>query len=608
MPTGKILNIITSKVQQPLKQAASSAVIGTNKIVENAGEQLILSLDGLASKNIGYGFQSSQNTAMQAIQKKIEEIKRLASSVAEDYFTLSDGTKKAFRIFEGTQMGSNKGFWVLSNETGELYYAKFSRNNTLSQSESEVLTSKIYKLLGLNVPEMQLIKNSNGEMGVLSKFIPDLVPVRHPEQKINEGFVADVFLANWDAVISDNAQKNANELYRIDFGGALDYRAMGKHKGFSIVPDEITTLLNPEINHESANLYSTLTRSELIASLKKLASLDEDDLYELIMKYCSSSIEAQQEGEEIFAKLLKRKEFLSYVLECVGNTPQKANQTLFEYLEEIKSKVLSTPLIEFKTYLRNNPNANSACRTSLMDKIKSILNSRKSYKQSLREAMLKQRDGLDENSIEAFRDIKSNDSKINLFIRHPVNNQPFDYSDSDLQRLDIALSKCRIPKNAILYRATGAYEFSFDDYIPTKEFLDKFYKKGEYFTIVTYPDTSVEKKCSERFTNKSKDIIYKINAPRGTTGAYIEGIPEAWDKINEDEVLLARNLIYRFKNMKPYFTHQEIELDIVDAKKLPKKAIVHNYTDEINEIKQRGLFGQYFPSGEIDYWKKLYSN
>lgn len=151
-----------------------------------------------------------------------------------------------------------------------------------------------------------------------------------------------------------------------------------------------------------------------------------------------------------------------------------------------------------------------------------------------------------------------------------------------------------------LYRGTNAEEFIFDDTIKLNEFLKAFYKKGDYFTIETYPCTSLSEKVSKSFIHGDNGLLLKINVPKGTHGVYMEGIHNAWNEVNEEEVLLARNLIYKFKNRTPYFTRDEIELDIVPFDKLPKNAKVHNYQEEVQKIKENGTFTQIFPTGQMN--------
>ena len=196
-------------------------------------------------------------------EKTCEFIKELSAKETDtttQIWNLSNGALARFKIFNNTQRGSNRGFYVIDTKTQELFYAKFPNETESTQANTEVFASKVYELLGLNVPEMQLIKTSDGQIGTISKYIPDLKPIYAPDSRLNDGFGADVFLANWDAVISNNAQAQGNKIYRIDFGGSLNYRAQGKHKQFRSIVDELTTMIDFEKNCGSAKLFSTMTK------------------------------------------------------------------------------------------------------------------------------------------------------------------------------------------------------------------------------------------------------------------------------------------------------------------------------------------------------------
>lgn len=397
----------------------------------------------------------------------IEKLSTKATDVFEQAWELSDGKKTNFKIFNNTQLGSNRGFYALNTETQELFYAKFPnkiQNIESTQANTEVFASKVYELLGLNTPDMQLIKTSEGQIGTISKYIPDLKPIYKPTSN------------------------------------------------------------------------------------------------------------------------------LSYALEIIKKAPDnvKINPA---FMQEVKKTILSTPLDEFETYrLKNGIEIN---KPSFFKKIDFQILRKKS---SLIQEMTKQRDELDKESLNELRVIKTVFENASRFIRTPFYSMVGSYNYARIKKLDSAIAQCKIPQKMTLYRGTNAEEFIFDDTIKLNEFLKAFYKKGDYFTIETYPCTSLSEKVSKSFIHGDNGLLFKINVPKGTHGVYMEGIHNAWNEVNEEEVLLARNLIYKFKNRTPYFTRDEIELDIVPFDKLPKNAKVHNYQEEVQKIKENGTFTQIFPT------------
>jgi hypothetical protein len=66
---------------------------------------------------------------------------------------------------EGGQLGSNRG-GVFRDEKGEKWYVKFPE--TEKHARNEMLAVQLYKLWGLETPEVKFIER-NGEFGIASK-------------------------------------------------------------------------------------------------------------------------------------------------------------------------------------------------------------------------------------------------------------------------------------------------------------------------------------------------------------------------------------------------------------------------------------------------------
>ncbi len=267
------------------------------------------------------------------VQKKINELRVTKKSEIRVYKI--NGESVNFEVFINSQLGSNEGYFVINQNTGELFYAKLGGN----QSGTEILASKIYKAAGLDVPELSHFVSPNGESGVLSKYVPNITPIRTTNSLLYDGFAMDALLANWDAVCSDNAVTDGINAIRIDLGGTFDFRAQGGKKPFSSVVDEITTLINPSKNFVSANIFAGMTRDDLIASLQKVVDLD-DEVIKKILK---------DEGLDRYTEvLLKRKEFLTDLLAQVKNTPNNG-EDIFSYITKVKNQTFDVSISKIKT-------------------------------------------------------------------------------------------------------------------------------------------------------------------------------------------------------------------------------------------------------------------
>lgn len=271
------------------------------------------------------------------IAKKIEQIKKKATHITSETFNIN-GKNVPFEILHGTQGGSNKGYYVINKQTGELFYAKFGG----AQGKTELLANNLYEMAGLGTPEMSSFNAPDGTVGTLSKYMPDLTSVTQATSKANDGFGMDVLLANWDVVgmNNDNMLKTADgKIIRLDAGGTFDYRAQGKNKPYTSIPMEFVTLMDSNINSKSAQIFAKMTRDDLINSLNKVANLKTTEITNLLD---SMGLSHYKEP------LLNRKKFLKSLLEEIKANPQGSESTL-EYMHKMMNKSLDNAISSAKS-------------------------------------------------------------------------------------------------------------------------------------------------------------------------------------------------------------------------------------------------------------------
>ncbi|MCQ2754729.1 MAG: hypothetical protein MJ231_06745, partial [bacterium] len=262
----------------------------------------------------------------------------MKSHLAETYETeeikfIKNANNPNYIFYKGSQSGSNPGCWGIDAKTGELYYFKTGNGK---QNITEHVSAILYKAAGIEVPETSLINPSVAQCGVLnpqeillkSKAIANLKGISSNPQKAYEGFAVDAWLANWDAVCSGNTLLKGNTAVRIDFGGCLKYRARGGSKAYSFEVPELSSLLNPKINPESANLFKNMTREDLINSLKRVQSVTNKDIEQV---YLSTY---QYIEPDIFVNISMRKSYLAFILKEAEKTQQKSNLILINMYKE----------------------------------------------------------------------------------------------------------------------------------------------------------------------------------------------------------------------------------------------------------------------------------
>lgn len=212
----------------------------------------------------------------------------------------------------GKQKGSNPGGFF-EDEHGQRWYCKFPK--TYAHARNELLTAKLYEALGIRVPELKLVEDG-GDIGLASKVVSgvkqDGAAIRSGKVPgVDEGFVADAWLANWDAVGVgyDNLLVGPDgHAIRIDVGGSLLFRAQGTPKGhaFGDKVGEINSLRDPK-NHWPASVFGKITEGKVVAGVKRLAALPDSEIRGLVEAYGPGGTAGRARLAE---RLIARKEHL----------------------------------------------------------------------------------------------------------------------------------------------------------------------------------------------------------------------------------------------------------------------------------------------------------
>lgn len=518
--------------------------------------------------------------------------------------TMNDGD---YRIFKATQSGSNPGYWVEHIGSGDLYY--FKTGNGL-QNVTEHVSSQLYRAAGIDTPEMNLIagpgfdaNKSLDNCWIKSRAVADLKPISENPQSAYEGFAVDAWLANWDAVCSGNTLIKDGNAVRVDFGGTFDFRARGARKKFGNEVIELSSLIDPQINPESAKIFQGMTREDLIASLKRVQSVTQNDIdkiYDSVKMYMNP---------ELFTTLQNRQKYLGFILREAESTPIKPEQTIQDYVKFLENKVSS----KYKKHI-TKMNNDSEQRSRIMGQLK------------------KERDEvMSDEDLTALWKYKSSSFTANTCI------QKGDLDNPLVTSLDKALEKTELPENLTLYRGDhfrtdmhinfryqkdfpelaregygiNAYEDhqsgklivsmygkhdDFGNEIPGIDYengikieftsmddvIHKIFKKGKIVKEQQFVSTTVSPTVAKNFGKGKYDIVYKYNVPKGTKGtcpeniksdivsdSYVGGYLRGIDGIegSEAEILLKRGFKYKMKNLTFENGHYVIECDVLPAGK-----------------------------------------
>lgn len=201
----------------------------------------------------------------------------------------------------GGRLGSNDGGTFEDPATGSQIYAKFPQ--TVLHGENERLASALYQAMGVGSTNIV-----SGRVADKPATYSDIVPgvkkdffskINDPSylKKVQEGFAADAFLANWDSVLNDNIVSDANgDPVRIDPGGALLFRAQGNAKGTAFGDSvlELDTFTSGTANPTAVSIFGKMTQQQKVDSAKRVQSLKDSDIDSLVDSIITNPAAAKQ--------------------------------------------------------------------------------------------------------------------------------------------------------------------------------------------------------------------------------------------------------------------------------------------------------------------------
>lgn len=347
-PKGEMIKLIEKtdeKVLDSILQAQARAKVGIFKSTP-------WNITPREMQEIGtkLGYRDMLNSKIESLYSKYPTETKVFKRVKDD---------KEFVVFKGSQEGSNEGYWAQVKDTGELYYIKFGSE---AQIRSEQLAGDLYKLGGVSSPQLDLVAlpltNGTEKFGIASKWKPvNGLPEEYDAPTVREGFGMDCWLANWDSLKSGNTVMSAGNATRLDVGGSLCYRARGGRKGaaFGENVNELTSFF--ESFSHSKPYIKDMTRDELIGSLGRVSSISDSKIistvdnaaqYKTLPAYNSKTrkydktrtvITGIKNPNYLQEILLARKSYITEFRQKCLETPQKAGETIEQYIKRIDSSM-----------------------------------------------------------------------------------------------------------------------------------------------------------------------------------------------------------------------------------------------------------------------------
>ncbi len=219
----------------------------------------------------------------------------------------------------GEQGGSNEGgsFLIPDAKGAGISYLKFARSletdtdplEAENRVWNEQLADSIYRTMGILVPETGVYKiRENNTYAHGSKWLEgerDTTISR--EGNYRAGAVIDWLTANWDIQHDQNLLSIGGQVYRLDNGGALLYRARGERKAaFGATVTEIESmrgaypgLSKEEIGQQIEQMKAVLTDEKIDELVEATRMKEEDREYlKTVLKERRDYVESYFEAHE----------------------------------------------------------------------------------------------------------------------------------------------------------------------------------------------------------------------------------------------------------------------------------------------------------------------
>ena len=244
--------------------------------------------------------------------------------------------EEKYRVIQN--LGGSTGAQLVVDKYGNRYVKKTGNSKEHIQAEQEAL--RLYRILGVRVPNIHEWDEVNDIL--YTEYIDGAVSINpdslHDRKKISENFGVDALLANWDVVglSYDNILYNINGHYRVDVGGCLDRRAQGQPKEFGPEVKEIETLLDPNINPQSAKMFEGVDVQEAIK--------------DTIQKYENNSFEINISPyirDEIKQTLNKRIQYLKTLVKVESTEEELEKLNYKGVLYDVSKDYYDEEIVEF---------------------------------------------------------------------------------------------------------------------------------------------------------------------------------------------------------------------------------------------------------------------
>lgn len=242
----------------------------------------------------------------------------------------------------GSRKGSNPG-GLARYKDGSQWYVK--QPKTSDHARNEHLAAQLYRLAGVEMPEVRLVEMQSGQLGLASRIIDGLsnnpsALLDKATAGVREHFAVDAWLGNWDVVgaTHDNLLLSGNRAVRIDVGGSLLYRAQGDPKGaaWNDLASEWFSMRTMK-GSTSSNVFAGASGEELFEGVKRVAAITPDQIRAAVER---SGFDDRTAEELIRSLVARQKSIVANGLEYGSKLSRGTFKTPVEVMNDAKNEGL----------------------------------------------------------------------------------------------------------------------------------------------------------------------------------------------------------------------------------------------------------------------------
>ena len=264
----------------------------------------------------------------------------------------------------GGSQGSSPGGFYTGFADGQDRYIKEAKSE--DHAKNEKLAAELYKEVGIPSAQVELTRLPNGKPGISSPIIEgeQLGQNYGPSEyrilpDLQKGLPADQWLANYDVLGQDhdNVIVNDNGQHRIDFGGALMYRAQGKPKtDWGPEVKELQTMHDPDINQNTAAAFTKPGEDPINDvfrqdTAQRIADIPDARIQQLVQQYGPGSAKTKA---ELASDLIARRDQIAEHYLGSKPVPPEPAPTPTPDIGGVKQYRLDDPELDAQNMLHNH--------------------------------------------------------------------------------------------------------------------------------------------------------------------------------------------------------------------------------------------------------------